>query len=141
MHHIHVNIPCWDPSLCSEDTSHGAKDAFAELSPVLPFMQTAWVQSYLRFALPSPLWGWQLCVSSFPCCFVPAWLSEQRAGELRDACHHRTAGSAGLFSRPAAEPFLQVTAMQTYANAAAACLCNCPSSSGISRVTMGLTAQ
>lgn len=141
MHLIHVNIPCWDPSLCSEDTSHGAKDAFADLSLVLPFVQTAWVQSYLRFALPSPLWGWQLCVSSFPCCFVPAWLSEQRVGELRDACHHRTAGSARLFSRPAAEPFLQVTAMQTYANAAAACLCNCPSSSGISRVTMGLTAQ
>lgn len=75
MHLIHVNIPCWDPSLCSEDTSHGAKDAFAELSPVLPFVQTAWVQSYLRFALPSPPWGWQFCVSSFPCCFVPAWLN------------------------------------------------------------------
>lgn len=94
------------------------------------------------YALPyRVLFGDGSSVSSFPCCFVPAWLSEQCAGELRDACHHRTAGSAGLLSRPAAEPFLQVTAMQTYANAAAACLCNCPSSSGISRVTMGLTAQ
>lgn len=120
MHLIHVNVPCWDPSLCSEDTSHGAKDAFTELSPVLPFVQTAWVQSYLCFALLSPLWGWQLCVSSFPCCFVAACLSEQRAGELRDACHPWTDGSAGLLSQPAAEPCLQVTAMQTYANAAAA---------------------
>lgn len=86
----------------------------------LPFVQTAWVQSYLCFALPSPLWGWQLCVSSFPCCFVAACLSEQRAGELRDACHPWTDGSAGLLSQPAAEPCLQVTAMQTYANASAA---------------------
>lgn len=55
----------------------------------------------------------------FPLLLCPC-VAEQRVGELRDACHHRTAGSAGLFSRPAAEPFLQVTAMQTYANAAAA---------------------